>query len=225
MQNEHCQPCGKIISWNAILIGALVALGLTFLFNLLTVAIGLTLFTKDPSGQMILTFAGFAWILIGGYVILFLAGWAAGRIVSHRHSLHGANGALHGFLAWTAYLLISLFALSHMAADSAAVLLRTVAVNTQTQNEITLSSPNVSNNDVANTRAESRAESREEVKKINKSGLATFATFFIFLVGAIGCCVGASYGIRESRRCHEKCALDNQNHYNNPNPNKPMQNP
>ena len=62
MQNEHCEPCGKYISLHAIFVGALVALGLTFLFNLLTVAIGLTLFTKNPSGQMILTFAGFAWI-------------------------------------------------------------------------------------------------------------------------------------------------------------------
>jgi hypothetical protein len=193
MHNEHCQPCGKYISWNAILGGSLVAIGLTFLFNLLTIALGLSLFTHNPSGQMILTFAGFAWILIGVYIILFLAGWVTGRIVNHKHSLHGSNGFLHGFLTWTAYLIISLFVLSHVASDSAAVLLRTTAVQSQANNELSLSTVTENN------------ERAQETKNVNKKGFETFATFFIFLVGAIGCTVGACYGIREGRKCHEKC--------------------
>jgi len=204
MHNEHCQPCGKYTSWNAIFSGTLMALGLTFLFNLLTEAIGLSLFTQNPSGKMMLTFAGFAWILIGIYIILFLSGWVTGRIVHHRHSLHGANGCLHGFLVWTAYLIISLFALTYMASDSAAALLRTTTVNSQINSEVTTLSATESTDDSSNA----RTKNTQETKSVHKIGLETFATFFIFLVGAIGCCVGACYGIRESRKCHEQCTLN-----------------
>lgn len=207
MHNEHCQPCGKYISWSAISGGALVALGLTFLFNLLTVAMGLSLFTQNPSGKMILTFAGFAWILIGIYIILFLSGWVTGRIVHHKHSLHGANGCLHGFLVWTAFLIISLFVLSHMASDSAAVLLRTTTINAQIDNEVTAASATESTDGSSNV----KMKNTQETKNIHKRGLETFATFFIFLIGAIGCCAGACYGIREGRKCHEQCNKSFQN--------------
>jgi hypothetical protein len=210
MHDEHCQPCGKYISWQAILGGSLVALGLTFLFNLLTIAIGLSLFTQNTTGKMALTFGGFAWILIGIYIILFLSGWVTGRIVNHRHSLHGANGFLHGFLTWTLYLIISLFALSHMASDSAAALLKTTAVNTEIDSNESVQAGTENTGDSSSV----KAQSAQETKSVHKRGITTFSTFFIFLVGAIGCCVGAGYGIRESRKCHEQCTVK-----------KPFQNP
>lgn len=201
MHDEYSQSCGKYVSWNAILFGSLVAIGLTFLFNLLTVALGLSLFSPSQSGKMALTFAGFAWILIGGYIILFLAGWVTGRIVSHKHSLHAANGILHGFLAWTIYLIISMFVLSHMASESAATLLRNTVIQSNVTHDTDL---NATESTKRNVNAENDAN-EPSPHQVHKAGIATFATFFIFLIGAIGCCAGACYGIKECRKCHEKC--------------------
>ncbi len=199
MHNENCPPCKKTISWNAVLVGAIVALGLTFLFNLLTLAVGLSLFTKDPTGQMILTFSSFAWILIGGYFVLFVSGWLGGRVVNHHTcSLHKANGCLHGFLIWTVFLIISLFGLSFMASDAASILLKTTAITTPAETDLSLSNEPAT---MTNT------TSSKEAKSVRKKGLATFATFFIFTVGAVGCCAGAHYGVRDSSQCHEKCEL------------------
>ena len=108
--NQQCNHCVKPISWKAVLSGALVAVGLTFLFNILTLGLGLSLFTHNESGQDILVFATLAWMIIGGYAILFLAGWIAGKqkcCSCHGQSFHCSSGFLHGFLAWTVYLIIA----------------------------------------------------------------------------------------------------------------------
>lgn len=211
MHNGNCQPSDKAISWNAVLGGAFVALGLTFLFNLLTIAIGLSLFTQNTAGKMILTYSGFAWILLGIFFILFISGWVAGRIVSYKHSLHCANGVLHGFLCWTVYLIISLFVLSHMASDSAAVLIKSTLVYADTNTTEVEASNAVDPED--STTSTQIAKNTQTTQNIHKRGLATFATFFIFLLGAVGSCVGACYGISACKKCHSKyevkSAMDN----------------
>lgn len=202
MYDELTQPCEKYISWNAILVGTLFALGITFLFHLLTIATSLTLFTKNPSGQMMLTLAGFVWLLVGGYAILFLSGWVAGRTISHSYSLNNANGFLHGFLIWTIYLIISVFSVSQIATDSAALLVRSNAINTQIQHKMPAFSSTHNNNEIHTAK-----ENTQEEKVVNKIGLQAFATFFIFSVGAMGCCIGTGSGIRACKRCHEKCII------------------
>lgn len=194
MQAEsHC--VSKSLSWGAILTGALVALGLTFLFNLLTIALGLSLYTQNADGAKLLTFAGYAWVLIGGYIILFISGWVAGRLVHHHCTLHWCNGVLHGFVTWTVYLILSMLVLSYMATPASVSLLRTTFMSI-TDETTTTDKPTV--------KSDSSSNSSSSSQTVHKAGHAAFGSFFIFLVGAIGCAAGAAYGVRERRLSFER---------------------
>ena len=211
MHDEHCQSGGKCISWGAIFGGAFVALGLTFLFNLLTVALGMSLFTQDSAGKLILGIAGFAWILIGIYIILFIAGWVAGTSLGHKSSLRDSNGWVHGFLAWTIYLIITLFVLSYIANESTAVLIRTTVVEPEQAAQAPAAATDEEDGTVSKHHTEhaaiaiDKAHHADITNIVHRGGAATFVTFFIFLIGAVGSCVGGTFGIKRCRKWHEEC--------------------
>ncbi len=126
------------ITWSAVIAGALIAFGLTFLFNLLTIGIGLAIFSTNEQGMKELAFNGYIWTLVGGIVILFIAGWKTGKLIRiypvyalqveqetvtasssvepalaseklySRSYCECSHGMTHGFLAWVLYLVISL---------------------------------------------------------------------------------------------------------------------
>lgn len=172
----------KFISWHAVITGALVALGLTFLFNLLTTGLSLSMFTSNEQDMQAIGFIGFAWLLIGGYILLFLAGWVTGRLIHPCYSLHRCNGALHGFVMWSIYLILSILLLSNMTEASIALLrasFSTLAVD-----------PAVN-----------------VVQETRNAGLSTIASFLILLAGAIGASIGAYYGIGESKKCCDASKL------------------
>lgn len=176
----HCDVCHKRIaygSWKAILSGALVALGLTFLFNLLTAGLGLSLFTENASDQKVLFFAGFAWMLVGGYIILFLAGWVTGRQICQ--DCPPCRGFVYGFITWTVYLIMSLLLVANVTEANNFVVLQNSFVTSLGQ--ITL-----------------------PTNTVNKVGLVTLSTFLLFFVGALGCSIGAYCGIKGCKKCNEK---------------------
>jgi hypothetical protein len=139
---KACFP-QKSITWQAVITGALIAVGLTFLFNLLTVGLGLSIYSTTNEGVNTLAFAGFIATLIGAIVILFIAGWKTGKLIKmcpkHCHtcglinesSVNPAvttekgictfkhhccyNSMTHGFLTWVFYLMISLVFLSFVS--------------------------------------------------------------------------------------------------------------
>jgi len=176
----------KLLCWKAIFAGAIFAVGISFLFNLLTVGLGLSLYTESPDGKLAFTFAGVAWIMIGSYITLFVAGWVAGRLVSDQHSFHLANGMFHGFMAWSIYLIISVVLISLMADVVSGAMLKSFFI------------------DISNHQTTQGVVSQVNVSTVhaNKLGHAGLVTFFIFLLGALGSCVGASCGIKESKRCY-----------------------
>src|SRR5687767_10657531 len=71
-----CRP--KAISWTAILAGALVGMGLTFLLNTFSIGIGLSLVRTTEDGLTSLAIGGFIGLLIGAIVSMFAAGFTAG---------------------------------------------------------------------------------------------------------------------------------------------------
>lgn len=99
----HSHEC-RCLTWRPIFAGALVALGLSFLLNLFSVAIGLTAYTADTQGVQTLAFGGLVAMGSGIIVSMFASGWIAGylgsRSCSKRHL-----GALYGFLAWVVALI------------------------------------------------------------------------------------------------------------------------
>jgi len=103
----HTNEC-KCLSWRPIVAGAIVAIGLTFLLNLFSIAIGLTAITTNSDGIENLAIGGLIGIGIGILASMFAAGWLTGYL-SKRHCNQRHLGALYGFLAWTVALLVSIF--------------------------------------------------------------------------------------------------------------------
>lgn len=199
--NHHCS---RKLSWKAIMAGALVAVGLTFLFNVLTVGLNLSLFTHNENGQDILVFATLAWMVAGGYMILFLSGWIAGKqrcCGCYGDSFHATSGFLHGFLVWTVYLIIAVVLISLLADTPTMLYIQKAFFN------ITL--PNVMSGTLS---AENAVAAAQNVQTVNKLGLGTLSTFLIFFMGALGASLGGYCGTKHSEHCRKKCLTDNHTH-------------
>ncbi|OBX26004.1 hypothetical protein LX77_00306 [Gelidibacter algens] len=94
------------ISWGAIIAGALTALAVVTMLNLLGLGIGLS--TIDPMSAND-TFKGLGtgtliWLALSNLAALFVGGMVAGRMSGFPSQ---KDGGLHGFLAWALYAVIS----------------------------------------------------------------------------------------------------------------------
>lgn len=159
------------VSWSAIIAGALVAFSLSALFNLLNTGLGLVTFPESFRALATLTIAGYLWLIICGIVAMFLAGYVAGKIYSH-YSATPCGGGLHGFLAWSLALLLSVMIASHFASASAQ---STAVANQHDRNEIAV---HIGDKGLA-------AEHAADIL-----GGATLGIFFIFLIGAAAATIG-----------------------------------
>lgn len=162
------------VSWSAIIAGALVAFSLSALFNLLNAGLGLVTFPESFHSLATLTIAGYIWLIICGIVAMFLAGYVAGKIYRH-YALATCGGGLHGFLAWSLALLLSVIIASHFVSASA----QSAAV--ANQNTRTDMAVRIGDRGLAEQRAEQAAEAL---------GGATLGIFFIFLIGAVAATAG-----------------------------------
>ena len=111
------------ICWSAIISGALIAFGLTLIFNLLFVSVGLNLNISTVANEEYLPLIISLFYVIGGFLLLYIAGIITGRIYkgsikrNETKPNQGKNAsacfsAMHGFIAWVVYLLINLTFLS-----------------------------------------------------------------------------------------------------------------
>lgn len=99
------------ISWSALFSGALVALMVMVLLNLLGVAIGAATMEVGIEQSGLGVGAGIWWglsLLIG----LFAGGWVAGRLST---SIDRGEGILHGVVTWSLFLFGSLLLLGTVA--------------------------------------------------------------------------------------------------------------
>lgn len=102
----HAHEC-KCVSWKPIIIGALVAIGLSFLLNLFMVAIGLTAFTTNSEGVEKLAFSGLIATSLGTIACMFASGWISGYL-SQNYCTKRHLGALYGFLTWCLALIVTI---------------------------------------------------------------------------------------------------------------------
>ena len=84
------------ISWTAIFVGAIAAIGLTFLLNLFGIAIGLRAFTLSTNGAIVLAVGGMIGIIIGIIASMLAAGYTAGYL-GRVHSSQRNLGIVYGF--------------------------------------------------------------------------------------------------------------------------------
>jgi MFS family permease len=193
MTNGQCAMPGhdhgcirKRVSWSAIITGALVGLGLSFLLNLFSVAIGLSLMTTSKEGLITLAIGGFIGLIIGTIVSTFISGFTAGYL--GRAYCDRNIGVIYGFTTWCLALLITImFAANisrYVASYSDFISNPTVVVVTEknvTMKETMTPTPNVM--------------TVETQKATNTFGMTSLLIFVLFFIGAISSCFGGYYGM------------------------------
>lgn len=197
MTNEQCIVPGhnhgnmsgnfNRISWTAVIIGGLVGLGLSFLLNLFSVSIGLSLVSTTQEGIATLAIGGFIGLLIGAIISMFMAGFTAGYL-GQPYCVKRNLGVLYGFSAWCVGLVLMVVLTSHIthyvAAYSDFIVHPTVV--------------EVVNNNVSPV-ALSASGSADVVvnaqKTTNNLGITSLLIFILFFVGAVASCFGGHFGM------------------------------
>ncbi|KTC65073.1 Uncharacterised protein (plasmid) [Legionella adelaidensis] len=178
----------KRISWSAIFVGALIAIGLGFLLNLFGMAIGITALNMDDNGAFMVSVGGLIAILIGVIVSMLVAGYAAGylgRLYCPQRNL----GILYGFATWSLALLLSAILAAYAAdyvANYTSNLTNTSVVGSNSDNTASLQTTNTDQNQkpAANVKASP-----------GTLAWGAFIVFALFFIGAFSCCVGALWGM------------------------------
>jgi hypothetical protein len=198
--------CGwiKYISWSPIIVGTLVAIGISFLFNIFALAIGLSAFTTSKEGTMAIAIGGFIGLLIISIVTMFVAGWIAGYLGRLQFLSHHAGyfnhrlGALYGFVTWCLTLVVMVLLISNvnryvstyhatLTSPRPDIVIANIDNNTPVsmdRNKSTVS---------ANTPSTTTVVADKE-KAAHELGVSFFAIFILFFVGAFSSCLGGYCG-------------------------------
>jgi hypothetical protein len=107
------------ISWGAIFAGALVALAIGLMLNVLGAALGTTL--VDATGRQTPDASSFGigagiWLLVSNLIGLAVGGYVAARLSG---TADGTDGTLHGLAVWATAFLISAVLLGNLVAGVA----------------------------------------------------------------------------------------------------------
>lgn len=190
------------ISWSAIISGAVVGVGLCFLFHLLTSGIGLSAMTKTVGGTQVLVASVLLWLYLGNYFIFFLSGWVTGKL-ARPYCSHPCTGLLYGFMAWSLTLIFSMVLFAHVSDKSTIEIIPSMHSTTMEERMV------MANPDTSNKKATVIDNDTQEA--IQKVGIANLAIFLVFLSGALGGAIGSYYALRYGKdRCDDKhCGNDN----------------
>ncbi len=169
----HLQDC-KCFLWKPVFVGALVAIGLNFLLNLFSVAIGLTAFTTNSEGVENLALGGLIATALGIVVSMFASGWIAGYLGS-RYCTKRHLGALYGFLAWCIALVIMIFLAEYI---------------TKYITFYTHFISGTANLSVSNTSMQASTTTANQVV------ISTYIIFCLFFLSAFSCSLGGHCGMR-----------------------------
>jgi hypothetical protein len=184
----------KRISWSAILVGALVGLGLSFLLNLFGLAIGLSATTAGEDGAMALAIGGVIGVIIAIIASMVAAGYAAGYL--GRLYCPGRNlGILYGFTTWSVALLLAAAVaaqVNNYATTYSQAVMGTTLITAQ-------SSEGKVNRDARSSSNEKKSTLTKIVVTPNCLIAGAFILFILFFIGAVSACVGACWGMNSKR--------------------------
>lgn len=207
MQSQSRAPdytlgqCDRMYAWFPVVVGGLIGLGLGFLLELLSISLGLSLFTTDPDGARTLAISGVLGMLIGTIVTMYVTGFTAG-FLSSRSPRSQMLGALYGFAAWCFSLILMVLlatAIGNFVAQytmSTSAYPRVQMVKNQamfTSHETARTGSDMMNPTISDgtTPAE---------KEVKASGMQSFIIFLMFFAGA----ASATYGGHCGYKCWEK---------------------
>lgn len=196
--HQHCH--WKRLSWTAVIVGALVGVGLTFLLFLFSAAIGLSAFAVDSTtGAVTLVVGGFIGVVIAILVSMFVAGWVAGYL--GRPYTMGCNlGVLYGFTAWCLALLITA---SFAGPIGRYVASYTYFVSTSNAMVFEMRPPVVIEN-VTPVKATATTPAANQ-KATTSLAMGAFIVFVLFFLGALASCFGGSCGMSCCKKDDASC--------------------
>jgi hypothetical protein len=172
----------KCISWTAIFVGSIVGVGLGFLLNLFSVAIGLTAYSTSSTGVAAFAVGGFIGFLIGGMIASFVAGYTSGYL-AHPHCPKRNSGALYGFTTW-ALTLIFMVILSGPIARYVVNTTRFVTNTTLVQRGMTTP-----------TAMQATTDEESAKKAASDMSQAAFAVFVLAFLSALAGSFGGHFGM------------------------------
>lgn len=188
----------KCLSWSAILGGAIVGTGISFLLNLFGLGIGLTAFTNTPQGVSAFAIGGFIGLIIVAIVSMFVAGMVAG-FLGRRYCIRRNLGILYGFLAWSVALFLVVLLSGPVASfftrynETMYHVTNSTAVANPSGGYSSLSAQGPTASELGKNDTNSAAMSTE--KKANDLGKFSFVTFILFAIGAFSACIGGHVGM------------------------------
>lgn len=175
------------MNWPAIVVAALIGVGLSFLITLLSLAFGFTAFSMDTTtGALALSIGGLVGLIVLSILAMFMVGWVAAYL-GGSNCLHRYSGELYGLSAWSLTLILTI--------------LLSGSVGKFVANTSYLVNKNVMpiSFNVAATTVENKIQNIRSNPEKNNEAIAgtTFIVFFIFFIGAISSCFGG--------RCAQLC--------------------
>ena len=188
----HVHPFQRIC-WSAIFVGALVGVGLGFLLNLFSIAIGLSVVTINKEGAVALAIGGLIGVAIAVIASMITAGYAAGYL-GRRYCPKRNLGILYGFITWSVALLLSATIMAH-ASQYVSAYAHTIAGPT-----VMISSPDTNGLRTLTVESTTSTVGKEQpVAKVIVSpgnlSCGAFILFGLFFIGALSTCVGACWAM------------------------------
>lgn len=174
-----------VVSWTAILIAALSGLGLNFLLNLLSLAIGISVFATQDNNSISVSLTGIVGFIFVAIISMFTTGWIAGKLTI-LPNIRKRWGLLYGFAAWSLSFVMTV------------VLLMNMIQFTQFHSNFTsknLTAIKISNQ--APMLTETQNSNSETEKRI--IALNAYVTFFFFLIGACSSSIGGFLGFNSNK--------------------------
>ena len=186
----------KRISWTAVIVGALVGIGLSFLLNLFSIAIGLSIVTTTQAGMVSLAIGGFLGLLIGTLISMFTAGFAAGYL-GRPYCVKRNLGVVYGFTTWCLALVLTALLTSHIGHYAAAY----SSFITHPTSIVDVNNTTMPTAHQATTSAKISAASGNVEAATNNLGISSFLVFVLFFVGALASCFGGHFGMYSKKDC------------------------
>lgn len=190
MDDQSHMHCRTRISWSAIITGALMGMGLSFLLNLFGVTIGLSAFSMSNEGPASLAVGGLLGLIISTIVAFFVGGFTAGHL-GRLYVPKRNMGITYGFTTWTVTLVLSAVITTHVGhyVDH--------YKSSVTNNTLILATDEPSKTASTPAAEEKQQKMMEATSKEISGGMAigTFIVFMLFFLGALSSCVGAHYGM------------------------------
>jgi len=193
--------CLHSVSWSAVIAGGLIGTGISFIFNLFVLSIGLTAFTNTTAGGNSIAIGGVIGLIIIAIFSMGTAGWVAGYL-GRPKSLHRDIGVIHGFTAWCVAFVLMVSLSGHVghfihynisALQNPSYTVSNVDRNVMNTNitnaDATNSQASLNNQDVVNNHDAAKA-----------LAMSSFLVFVIFFIGALASCFGGHWG---SRSCEK----------------------